>query len=337
MPIGALQVYSRGVIDGEVVYETAPLAVRLGGLSNPTTQSVILTPPVLGKPKLVLLELTVKHTSPTISRWRLWLNGVAITREFKPNYSIKLKDTYYSKCVFDVTPIFDWKKRQHHITIRYEGSDILLVEHVGMVVAYEAEKSKTSYAFASGLLALSPGESTAIKLDLEPIDSVNRARVETVLLVPSRLARVKVESFSVSKTINGVVGVEEIEFDIPTKPTKTMETVVTHYPAYQPYYPRHVLVTGLLVSCGWYAEPKIVVEPRRHNNTIELVIRNEGAAKPEKLMIVAVQAGSILVRKFIEPPEPGEEKTEKLELPVGVLVRVVWTYHGRTKYVDLRP
>lgn len=336
MPIGALQVYSRGVIDGEVVYETAPLAVRLGGLSNPTTQSVILTPPVLGKPKLVLLELTVKHASPIISRWRLWLNGVAITREFKPNYSIKLKDTYYSKCVFDVTPIFDWKRKQHHITIRYEGSDVLLVEHVGMIVAYEAVKSKTSYAFASGLLALSPGESTAIRLDLEPIDEANRARVETVLLIPSRLARVKVESFNVSKTINGVVGVEEIEFDIPIKPTKIMETVITHYPADQPYYPGHVLVTGLLITRGWYAEPKIVVKPKRYNNTIELTVRNEGTAKPEKLVIVAVQAGSILVRKLIEPPEPGEEKTEKLKLPVGVLVRVVWTYRGRTKYVDLR-
>ena len=337
MPIGALQVYSRGVIDGEVVYETAPLAIRLGGLSNPTTQSIILTPPVLGKPKLVLLELTVKHTSSSISRWRLWLNGVAITREFKPNYSIKLEDTYYSKCVFDVTPIFDWRKRQHHITIRYEGSEILLVEHVGMIVAYEAEKSKTSYAFAGGLLALSPGESTAIRLDLEPIDGVNRARVETVLLVPSRLARVKVESLNVSKTINGVVGVEEVEFDIPTKPTKTMETIITHYPAEQPYYPRHVLITGLLVSYGWYAEPKIVAKSKRHDNLVELVIRNEGEAKPEKLMVVGVQAGSILVRKFIEPLEPGEERILKLELPVGVLIRVVWTYHGRTKYIDLRP
>jgi len=336
---GELHIYARGQGKQEVVYEVSSTPYRLGGLGNPTTVSLLLTPPMISdEVEQVLLDVALSHSSKVLSKWRIWFDGVAISREYKPHVLLDVDDRYYSKVVYDLTPIYK-PGVQHRVGIKYEGSSPVTVEEVGLLVVYRVEDSYTYYSFASGCLALAPGEEAGFELAGDcQVPGAGRAVFRVVASMPCKNAVLRLEAGDVVRRVKGYTGVGDFEVELP-KPPRGLSLRIVHEDTGGNYYPRHVVVSSLLSLVYRCKEPRLeAMVESRGGGSARIKIVNSGDAAPDKAFIVVLAAGRIIRRVSMGRIQPGEERIVEIPLEQGYtnIVRLVWSYHGRTGFKDLK-
>ncbi len=337
---GELHVYARGQGRQEVVYEVSSTPYRLGGLGNPTTVSLLLTPPMISEDvEQVLLDVSLSHGSRVLSKWRIWFDGVAISREYKPHVLLDVDDKFYSKVVYDLTPIYK-PGVQHRVGIKYEGSSPVTVEEVGLLVVYRVEDSYTYYNFASGCLALAPGEEAGFDFGgcgLE-VEGPGRAVFKVVASLPCKNAVLRLEAGDAVRRVRGYTGVGDFEMELPNPP-RELSLRIVHEDTGGNYYPRHVIVSSLLSMVYRCREPRLAAELESREGTRARVrVVNRGDAAPDKAFVVVLAAGRIIGRFDVGRLAPGEERVVEVPLEPGYtnIVRLVWSRHGRTGFSDLK-
>ncbi len=339
MPLGSLELYSSRMLRGDLVYDYITPLTRLGGLSNPIHTSYKLEASTESGARLVeaYLEVAITSPEPYLRYWRLWLDGVAITREFKPLTSVRAGNHVFSKIVFNVTPILNPSKREHVVAISYEGGREIIIDHVGLLVIYEADECKEkSYAYLSGALLLDPGDYYTVPLSI-PLPSSGELNIRVYGVMPARQARLTISVNGEALTsYGGYMGGVEVVAHRELKPTDKLVVELRHEkPAIQ-YYPRYIKVSSLLVEVGPRREPVIDVEASPEADGIRVSVRNNGTATAENVILLSVSKGMVLDRKFVGELRPGAAVVEKLKGVDASLVRVVWRYKGKTMFKDYR-
>ncbi|AEM39584.1 hypothetical protein Pyrfu_1729 [Pyrolobus fumarii 1A] len=340
MVAGDMKIYALENVQGDIVYTTTVAPLRLGGLSNPNIGSLSLSLPTPTniQVKRVLLEIgMVTREYPERMRWRLWFDGIAVSREYRPKSIAQLGDDegYYSKTVFDVTPIYKGDSDVHKVTIAYEGSNPITVEHVGLFAVYDVPDSVVSFAFLSGALALNPGESYTLSINMRDIpEDATHASVRAVLALTQRDSMVRISvNGSKDRSITGFVGVEEVNLDtIPV--TGAYRISFEHVKGSRP-----VRISTLIVSVARRTLPDIHIESVERTGE-ELTVRlvNRGATKPERVMLLAIVPGEHIERLEVEPLDSGESTEVKVKAPSDkrVTLRVVWVKHGKPYQREIR-
>ncbi len=339
MATGDLKLYLLENVEGDIVYATTLAPLRLGGLSNPNMGSISLTLPAPREAVInrVLLEMgIVSREYPERMRWRLWFDGIAVSREYRPKSIAELghDEGYYSKAVFDITPIFDKSRDVHEITVAYEGSNPITVEHVGMLSVYRVPDSRISYAFLSGALALRPGETYRIGVRVSKLEEATQATFRTIISLPGKDSSVEIQVNSVSKrVIEGRMGVEEVLMDdIPVADAYTIQVAHTHGS-------KPLKISTMIVAVAQRILPDIVFRSvERLEDRVRVRLANSGASKPERVMLLVIVPGEHIERVEVEPLEPGEEREVEVKAPKGkrVTLRVVWVKHGKPYQREVR-
>ena len=340
MPSGDLKIYALERLDGDIAYSTTVVPMKLGGLSNPRMQSVNLTLPTPREAsvKRVLLEVgLVTREYPERMRWRLWFDDIAVSREYRPKSIARLEDDegYYSKAVFDVTPIYKHGLDVHRVTIAYEGSSTTIVEHVGLLATYTVPDSVVSYAFLSGALALRPGEAYRMRLKLDSVPSdATHAMLRLVAGLPQRDSVLKLLVNGEEKIrLTGFVGVEDaVSEDIPA--AESYEISLVHESGV-----RNVRVSTLIVTVARRALPDIRVEGvERLDGKVRLRLVNRGVSPSEKTMLLVMVPGEQMKRIELGPMNPGDAKDVEVEAPQGrrTTIRIVWVKHGRPYHREVK-
>ncbi len=340
MATGDLKLYLLEEIDGDIVYATTLAPLRLGGLSNPNMASVSLTLPMPSGVEVsrVLLEMgIVSREYPERMRWRLWFDNIAVSREYRPKSIAELggEEGYYSKAVFDVTPVFDKSRDIHEVTVAYEGSNPIVVEHVGMLAVYRVPDSRVSYAFISGALALKPGESYRIGIRVSStLRESSQASIRAVISIPSKDSDVEIQvNDAPSRVIRGIMGVEEIVIeDVPVADSYSVRVV--HRSGSKP-----LRLSTIIVSVAQKALPEIVFERvERHEERVLVRLANKGSSKPERVMLLVIIPGEHIERVEVEPLAPGEARDVEVHVPKDkrITLRVVWVKHGKPYQHEVR-
>ncbi len=330
---GDLKIYALEALRGDIAYSTTVVPLHLGGLSNPNMGSVSLSLPVPPESKVVkvLLEIgMVTRAYPERMRWRLWFDGVAVSREYRPKSIAKLSDEpgYYSKAVFDITPIYRHERSVHEVTVAYEGSDPVTVEHVGLLAIYDVPDSVVSYAFVSGALAIDPGERYTLSLRLRdvPTDATS-ASMRVVAALTHRDSKLAISvNGSRVRELSGFVGVEDANLD--DIPVASEYRVSFEHESGS----RHARLSTIVVTVAKRTLPDIVVDSvERVNGKARVRLVNRGTSTPEKLMLLVMVPGESIQRMELEPLAPGEARVVEVEAPKGKMtaVRIVWVKHGR--------
>jgi hypothetical protein len=309
-----------------------PLA-RLGGLQSSTEYSITVEPPTRVNPIRAYLEIGMIVADRVLTKWRLWVNRIAVTREFKPTVLLKLEDrgAFYAKTMYDLTPVLASVEAPYRIVVQYEGSPEVELTDVSLTTLYPDEDSTTSYILYSGAVALEPGEEHSIEL---PSDLSN-ANLSLVIGFPSKLAQVTIRCGDTAQKVAGLVGYHEI--GVTCRNRLSTVKLIYHRPQY-PFYPKTLIVSSLALEQSTRREPVMdIAVSKLEGGRAVVTVRNNGSSKPEMAMLIIISRGSILRRIDVGGVEPGQSIELAVDgVPEGALLRLVWRFKGETRVREVR-
>jgi len=342
MSNGELKQYLAEKYNGDIIVSSIDTSVSIGGLRNPRFRKVILNiPPVkMSKVDKVLLDVSISTTfNPLNIKWKLLFDEFTLTREFKPQILVEDNGFYYSKLIFDLTPVYKYSTK-HTLGVQFEGAEPITVEHVNLVIFYPVEGASSSITYLSGALLLKPGEETALNVSIEPIEG--EGFVKIVGVVPSRQAKVKVFfNDKLIHTIEGVLGVEEITAS-PIDVNDENIIKIQHLPSTTRYYPSSFRLSTIIVGKNKIPLPRITIsETKVEDNKLIIKITNQGMVEPDRLILLVTHLGSIIYRGKLKPLKPGE--TELIEVPLkgirgcnNITIRAIWGKLSKTEFVEAK-
>ncbi len=350
MVVGELKQYVCETIKGDTIYVSSMPNFTLGGLiKSKTTIPLDFTPIINADLSKALLEIGV--TAPREKfLWRLKVNGVPIAREFKPQVVARLKNRIFAKVVYDISPVLkspgNSRKNRVNVTIKYEGSDRIVIEHIGLLAFYSCDDALGNVSLLSGALALEPGEVAKVNLKHPQGLSVS-GTLRTMLILPNPKARTTI-SFNNNHTakIEGVIGGDEVLLHVDNI-TEDNVVEIRHEEPVTQYYPKELLVSSILLSQTQYNEPKLEIvdikypEKLGRGDKIKVTIANKGVSKPDKAVLTLMVRGQTVFQEKIELLEPGQQTTVEVpvNLPKGehqLVFRTIWRKLAKTSFNEKR-
>ncbi len=319
-----------GSLKGVVRTDLCTLGRRLGGLYFSHKATIVFNIPVQpeGGIHRCLVEIAAVTKRPEMTRWRIWVDGVPVTREYRPNHTLWLGDREVSTSIFDVTPIIrrDPRRTRHKLTIINEGSEPLLLLYSMMLKAMEMSEALTEVMYMSGGLELKPGETKEFTLPSLDESSLTVVRIPIYALCTPSLVTVKMPGAVKEFSINSIA--DEIRLSMPSVGT----IALTNNNACGSECP---LIAPSLVS---YTErrrrPVLTVKTEEANESkdgmnVKVKILNTGDRHAENVQVILLCLGEPVARKMIEKIEAGDEVEVELKarLPGKARVavaRVVW-------------
>ncbi len=314
-------------IEGVVRSDLCVIGKRLGGLSKSHKASVIFNIPLQCKDKLYksLLEIASVTKYPENAKWRLWIDGVPITREYKPNNTLSLGDYEISTSIFDVTPIMKREQSgvRHRLTIVNEGSEPILILYSMLLKAFKIKGAYTKISYLSGGVSIAARESYSITPPL--IDG----GLKTVVRIPVYARRApSILSLSYSGVekryaINNIV--DEISIEIPAGDKITIVNESED---------EALILPSLLSYCERRKQPYLKIssiETIREEGEVKARIKvsNIGGEKALNTQLIVIALGEPVYKKIIGELGAGEEYMDEIKVKVPKTVRtltlrVVW-------------
>ncbi len=326
MPEGELLRYLNDVeVHGMPYYYVIPSAAVLGGHGNPRSEEFTFFIDRSVEPSL----LTVVASSRTFSGnilWKVSLNNVTLTREFKPQTLVELEEGYYAVHVFDVSNITKSFTGKYVLKVSCESSSPVRISAAFIVGSMSYEGMKGYLTVDLGVLAIKPGESASISLP-----SGFKGKKDLLLVVydsPSRLASMGIDVDGVKEGISEKVGVDELLID---KECGECRVKLLHKESPITYFPKSFKVYGVARYRAEYLGPKVeLVRSEVNGSVIKCVVKNVGDVVADKVMIVGMGMGEVLFREYLSKLEPGSEYVFSKELGSDrvrpVVIRLI--YHN---------
>jgi len=334
---------------GDIVYKVVFPNRSLGGTLTPSRETIPIDwiPPsreaVL---ETALLEIGV-FTQKLDVDWRVKLNGVSVTKEFKPIAKTRIGNAYYTKHVYDVTSVLgkpEADKSRVNLTLKREGGvEPVVIAHIGLIALYSTDIAETRIKFFSGTLSLEPGSSLKQLVNHTGESSLLR----TIVYMPSKLAKLEVKAGeSHSFLITSIQGMSDESFQV-SGVSAISEVEYYHPDSSEKYAPREVGVSSLLVYTTVSEKPEIVFEDLSLPGeacgefTAKVRVSNRGGVAPDKLLLLIIHRGEVIATKQLNPLQPGEwvEVSIPVKLPQGkhtLVFRAVWRKLAKTWFTEER-
>ena len=332
---------------GDIFYTTIFPGKPVGGLTlSRETIPLDWTPIPNTTLAIALLEIGVLTPHTSID-WRVKVNGINVTKEFKPIATAPLGDKLYAKHVFDITSILklpeSMKKNRVNVTFKREGGDIITIEHISLITLFESEEAESVIKYYSGASSLEPGEKIKYGIGYDDKSAVFR----TTFYIPSTLAQMLIrigEDYSVE--IRNIQGMNEETHRLSLS-NGINDVEYYHIDTGEKYAPKEISLSNILVYNTKYVQPDIVIEEINLPSEAEkeaiakIRIVNKGESKPDKLLVTVMTRGEVLKVKEIEPLEPGREA--EVEIPIKqppgeytLIFRVIWKKLTQTWFKEER-
>jgi len=282
------------------------------------------------KVNYAILELLIEAKRVT-PEWRLKVENVNITRQFKPTHYLAIGDGERGlyKFVYDVTSILNASevisKEWVNILIKYEGGDPFAVKYILLDAIYDEIDAYTNYKHSTGLLVLEPGERYHYPIEEHAAKSLN---YRLVTYTP-RQSEIKLYTRNSTLAIRTQQeGAEDHTLTFSENPgSLTLELNA-------PLRSYAVISSITAYNCS-IKEPRLELcnlDYSLSGNKVLLKLRvcNKGESSPDRLVISIMSRGNVLCS--IQDPEvnipPGGEIERTIEVPKGkfndVNIRLVW-------------
>ncbi len=303
MPEGELLRYLNDVeVSGMPYYYVIPSTATLGGHGNPRFEEFTFFIDRYVEPSLLSIVVSSRTFSGNIL-WKVSLNNITLTREFKPQTMVELEEGVYAIQVFDVSNITRSFTGKYLLKVSCESSSPVRISAAFLVGSMKYEGMKGYLTADLGILAIKPGEVTSLNLA-----SSHEGKKDLVLMVydsPSRLASVKVDIDGIASNINEKVGVDEL---LINKGCGECLVKVLHNESPITYFPKNFKVYGIARYRAEYLGPKIeLIRSEVNGSILKCVIKNVGDVVADRVMIVGMGMGEVLFREHLSKIKPGSE------------------------------
>ncbi|HIP57212.1 MAG TPA: hypothetical protein EYH02_03980 [Ignisphaera aggregans] len=300
----------------------------IGGIRGKSLTSRTVLPQYPIKKAYLLLALSLTVPFNPMYKWKIVLDEVVLTREYKPMIETEVENSIKSLFVYDVTSAI--KGFEPILKIVYDGRNPIRVDIAGLLTLHEYPRFHTyleGYARIESLVK-QPSFSYGVPSNFTP----NEGRV---LLAVTAVKRdtVRVLDKNTNSVFNYTLspGINLIEMNLGNPATRTIEISAESTSSVH-------LFSILAYSHALY--PQIKVEKLYvDGNALHLVLKNIAEEPSDDTMIILLRLGSVITQHRIGAVKGGE--TIELSIPIGgrhipSIVRVVWRKATRTFVNDIK-
>jgi len=298
LPKGEIVEYLRDLgIKGCMYYHTIPSTTVLGGHGNPRSDSYGFYVDVALNPSLLALVVSSRGFSGNMT-WKVALNEVTLTREFKPQTIVEIDDRVYAVQVFDISNITR-SPGMYNLRILCEAAEPISINSVFILGALKSGNISATLSVGVGVLAVKPGETASLKLRQK------RSPRNSLLLIydsPSRRAKVKLGIGGKELSVSGKVGTYELLLE----DVNTDEIKVVHEQSQIPYYPKYFKIYGLLTYSTSIKGPDVEVKDITisKDGKLHVTLTNTGDVSAINVLLVGMHMGEVVFRDVIKEIKP---------------------------------
>ncbi len=331
---------------GDVVYAYVLPNTVIGGLMpSRETIPISLIHPLRDRLSRALLEIGVVVPHENI-KWRVKVNGIPLTREFRPHAVSPSGNKLFAKLVFDVTSILKTpesiRKRRVNVTFKTEGGEQILIEHIGLLAMFDTDEAVSDITYISGALSLKPGEETELGFKYYS----DKGIFHGIIYMPSGAAEARIMVNDKEFYVSGLQGMDELVWKLEGLRDNNVLKVI-HEATDTTYYPKEMRLSSIILLNQVYKEPDIEItsidipEKLESGGKIKVELTNSGETSPDKILLVLMSLGNVITRKKVDNIGPGKSLSIELpvELPKGeydLVLRVIWGKLSRTWFKDER-
>ncbi len=283
--------------------------------------------------KRAYLIISVTMSSPfnTMNKWKIVLNGVAITREYNPHIEKSFLNLIHSVFVYDVTTTI--KEPRVEFSLTYDGKERIKVDTATLISIHSYDNIDT---MLEGYVDLLPLESALQYHYSQPKEfSPNEGYLY------SALAALRAGSLSIVE--RGEDGSEHNHSTMLNPGINIIETplkilgasdIVLHS---EQSAVKHVYSLRVLTRATY---PRIEVkEVKLQDGRLVISIANSGESSADNVMVVALRLGTVLARSSVGTLKPQESRIIELKLGQRVQpshVRIIWRKGSRLFTHDIK-
>ncbi len=283
--------------------------------------------------KRAYLIISVSMNSPfnTMNKWKIVMNGVAITREYNPHMEKQFLNLIHSVFVYDVTTTI--KEPRVELSITYDGKERIKVDTATLLSIHSYEKIHT---MIEGYV------------DIVPIDRALQYHYSAPSTFDpnegylyAALSALRAGSISIlERSSNG----DEHNYSallnpgfnmIETKLKLLGDSDIVFQPTLSAV--KHVYTLRVLTRASY---PKIEISKfSLEDSALTIGIRNSGESAADNVMVVALRLGTVLARAEIGTLRPGDEKLIELKLAQRAKpshIRIIWRKGSRLFTHDVK-
>lgn len=328
---------SRYVIKGGLVRHFNAVNSVLSG-NNPKALIPFPTPYRKGrKARVAILSIVTRAPSENVD-WRVKLNGINITKEYKPMISYNAERGAYHKFLYDVTELVNTEdalsRNWINLSIRHEGGSPLVLDYAMLLTSYEDEDFESEIRLWSGLTTLSK---SPISLNYSSSKGESSLAVVSLPLDGSALLSVCAGQLSVDLKLTGKTGFEEHELQVPpgAQEIKLLAKGAE----------RGILLSEIIYVEWSGREPRIHIDinsAERAEGLLKLkfTAHNVGEGTPDNVVYTVISKGRVLASlRESEVLSPGKSVVREIACPnvskdEKPILRVAWSKLFRTRFDD---
>lgn len=294
----------------------------IGGYGNP--RNVQLSIPVDNRLSVSFLSILLRGEDlrPKSIPWKISVNSVNITREFKPHVLVDLKEVMYALQVFDVSQIVR-EAGKYLLKLSVETSKAIEVLSVSLVGVEQSQDTEIVMDYYSGVLVLKKDEEYVFTHPHEGLE----LGIEIVGEVPSRTSEIVV-ACGEEAAVSQLIGVSEISLKkLRASQERRCSVMLRKNDTLKP-----LVLSDLLVYRPITPTPQVSFEASLINDReIRVLVKNEGASRLSKALIVALSEGKTLSRNELRDLNSGEvaevvlTSSEDLLIGKEIYVRLIYS------------
>ncbi len=309
MPRGDLLEFIGSEVKGIIYHNNVLDEMKLGGRSYPRVGKYFIEVDETQLDELYLTIISVLNEPVNKVAWRVGIDGLNITREFKPQVvSESSIGSIYTAHVFDLSKVVKGGKT-YTLIISCDSSKPVTIDGIELVGVKRVVEVSTEVSYSAGCVLLNPSESYSIKQHPSRLMPCN---LSLYMNVPSRNALIDVTlNGNCIKTLSNLLGLSNVQL---SDPNLTYDGILSirHRESAEAYHPRFVSIYSLLKYRTNCKGPEITMKLdgitfEGNECRLSLIIRNEGDLTCENVMVVGLSASNILVRDVINSIRAGEE------------------------------
>lgn len=278
-----------------------------------------------------LILVTTRPSNTDIIKWKISIDKVILTREFKPHIDIDIDNRYIqSLFIYDISKVL---RNDSYLKISYEGKNHIRID---TAILISVHRYRGFHIYLDCIANICKVENIQKSIEnMAKSFSPNKVRVNMGFVAERATELV----MNISKSENNIIhkvmpGFNMIELGI--SPEKIPITINV---GSKGDLMRHVFTCIFL---SYEHQPRLTIDKINVNeDKLFLTISNIGDSSPDKTELIMLRYGIPLQKIDIEPTRPGEKSeividTNTISRYKNVVLRLVW-YKAFKVYYDEKP
>lgn len=328
---------------GKAKHYILPIGKAVGGLFNGVKAIANFDIPWRENLEKSFLDIGILHSPSDAIRLKVWMDGISLSKEFKPNYSIKVSEKQFSTILLDVLPIVKREnaRPRSRVVIINTGPSPFVITHASLFTILKGGSEK-SITYATGGIGISSNEIKEFRIQEGPWNKVTFSAMLYAQDPPHTIEMLT--DGKVVKVIDLLKKAEDLEFATSTQDIKRLGLRRAKDLMGRKKAP--TILTSVSITSSKEEDREMEIEARVKNSGneelyVQYTVRNLSNRAMRKVSIVGFASGNAVYREHIGDLPEGKEAMREavVKLPKEArtfVLRLIWNDGAEVKFLEKR-